>query len=113
MAILKIALDTLFNHPNLPPFFCKQMIEHLVTSNPSPTYISNCSAVFKDNGLGVRGDLKAVISEILLDPEARNSATDFSNPQVWQGARGAAALYGVGAGLHGAIAHGLVRHRQH
>lgn len=78
---LKIALDTLFNHPNLPPFFCRQMIEHLVTSNPSPTYISNCSAVFKDNGLGVRGDLKAVFTEILLDPEARNSATDFSNPK--------------------------------
>jgi uncharacterized protein (DUF1800 family) len=78
---LKIALDTLFNHPNLPAFFCRQMIEHLVTSNPSPTYIGNCSAVFKDNGMGVRGDLKAVFSEILLDPEARNSATDFSNPQ--------------------------------
>jgi uncharacterized protein (DUF1800 family) len=78
---LKIALDTLFNHPNLPPFFCKQMIQHLVTSNPSPTYISNCSAVFKNDGSGVRGNLQAVISEILLDPEARNSATDFSNPQ--------------------------------
>lgn len=78
---LKIALDTLFNHPNLPPFFCKQLIQHLVTSNPSPTYISNCSAAFKDNGSGVRGDMKAVISEILLDPEARNSATDFANPQ--------------------------------
>ena len=78
---LKIALDTLFNHPNLPPFFCKQMIQHLVTSNPSPTYISNCSAVFKNDGTGIRGNLQAVVSEILLDPEARNSATDFSNPQ--------------------------------
>jgi uncharacterized protein (DUF1800 family) len=78
---LKIALDTLFNHPNLPPFFCKQMIQHLVTSNPSPTYISNCSAIFKNDGTGVRGDLQAVISEILLDPEARSSATDFANPQ--------------------------------
>jgi uncharacterized protein (DUF1800 family) len=78
---LKIALDTLFNHPNAPPFFCKQMIQHLVTSNPSPTYIGNCSAVFKDDGTGVRGNLQAVISEILLDPEARSSSTDFSNPQ--------------------------------
>jgi uncharacterized protein (DUF1800 family) len=78
---LKIALDTLFNHPNLPPFFCKQMIQHLVTSNPSPTYIGNCSAVFKDDGTGVRGNLQAVISEILIDPEARNSAADFGNPQ--------------------------------
>ncbi|MGD0941891.1 MAG: DUF1800 family protein [Terracidiphilus sp.] len=78
---LKIALDTLFNHPNLPPFFCKQMIQHLVTSNPSPTYISNCSAAFENDGTGVRGNMQAIISEILLDPEARNSATDFSNPQ--------------------------------
>jgi len=78
---LKIALDTLFNHPNLPPFFCKRMIQHLVTSNPSPTYIGNCSAVFKDDGTGVRGNLQAVISEILIDPEARNSAADFGNPQ--------------------------------
>jgi uncharacterized protein (DUF1800 family) len=78
---LKIALDTLFNHPNLPPFFCKQMIQHLVTSNPSPAYISNCSEVFKNDGTGVRGNLQAVVSEILLDPEARNSATDFTNPQ--------------------------------
>jgi uncharacterized protein (DUF1800 family) len=78
---LKIALDTLFNHPNLPPFFCKQMIQHLVTSNPTPAYISDCSATFKNDGTGVRGNLQAVISEILLDPEARSSATDFANPQ--------------------------------
>ena len=78
---LKIALDTLFNHPNLPAFFCKQMIQHLVTSNPSPTYINNCSTVFKSDENGVRGNLQAVITKILLDPEARNSATDFTNPQ--------------------------------
>ena len=78
---LGIALDTLFNHPNLPAFFSKQMIQHLVTSNPSPAYISRVAAVFKDNGQGVRGDLKAVITAILLDPEARDSAGDFSNPQ--------------------------------
>ncbi len=78
---LKIALDTLFNHPNLPAFFCKQLIQHLVTSNPSPAYVSRVAAVFKDNGLGVRGDMKAVITAILLDPEARDSADDFSNPQ--------------------------------
>ncbi len=77
---LKIALDTLFNHPNLPAFFSKQMIEHLVTSNPSPAYVARVAAVFKDNGSGVRGDMKAVITAILLDPEARDSAGDFSNP---------------------------------
>jgi uncharacterized protein (DUF1800 family) len=78
---LKIALDTLFNHPNLPTFFSKQMIQHLVTSNPSSGYVSRVAAVFKDNGQGVRGDLKAVITAILLDPEARDAATGLSNPQ--------------------------------
>ena len=78
---LKTALDTLFNHPNLPAFFSRQLIEHLVTSNPSPAYIGRVAAVFKDNGQGVRGDLKAVITAILLDPEARDSAGDFANPK--------------------------------
>jgi len=78
---LKIALDTLFNHPNTPPFFCKQMIQHLVTSNPSPAYVGRVAAVFQDNGAGVRGDMKAVIQAILLDPEARNSVAASSNPQ--------------------------------
>jgi uncharacterized protein (DUF1800 family) len=78
---LKTALDTLFNHPNLPPFFSKQLIQHLVTSNPSPAYIGRVAAVFKDNGQGVRGDMKAVIPAILLDPEARDAATNAGNPQ--------------------------------
>ncbi len=68
---LKIALDTLFNHPNAAPFFCKQMIQRLVTSNPSAAYVVRVSAKFIDNGQGVRGDLKAVWSAILLDDEAR------------------------------------------
>ncbi len=78
---LKIALDTLFHHPNLPPFFSKQLIQHLVTSNPSPAYIGRVSAVFADNGYGVRGDMKAVIRAILLDPEARDASAAASNPQ--------------------------------
>ncbi|HWA93312.1 MAG TPA: DUF1800 family protein [Terracidiphilus sp.] len=78
---LKIALDTLFNHPNLPLFFCKQLIQHLVTSNPSPAYVSRVAAVFKDNGSGVRGDMKAVITAILLDPEARDAVSAAGNPQ--------------------------------
>ena len=57
------------------------MIQHLVTSNPSPAYVGRVAAVFKDNGQGVRGDMKAVITAILMDPEARDSAGDFSNPQ--------------------------------
>ena len=68
---LKIALDTLFNHPNTAPFFCKQMIQRLVTSNPTPAYVGRVAAVFVDNGKGVRGDLAAVWMAILLDDEAR------------------------------------------
>lgn len=78
---LKIALDTLFNHPNLPAFFSKQLIQHLVTSNPSPAYVQRVANVFENDGTGVRGNLKAVITAILLDTEARDSATDFANPQ--------------------------------
>ncbi len=68
---LKNALDTLFNHANAAPFFCKQMIQRLVTSNPSSAYVGRVAAKFNDNGVGVRGDLKAVWSAILLDDEAR------------------------------------------
>ncbi len=78
---LNTALDTLFNHPNLPAFFSKQMIQHLVTSNPSPAYISRVAKVFENDGTGVRGNLQAVITAILLDPEARNTTTDVANPQ--------------------------------
>ncbi len=78
---LKLALDTLFNHPNLPAFFSKQMIQHLVTSNPSPAYINRVAQVFKNDGTGVRGNLQAVITAILLDPEARDTATVTTNPQ--------------------------------
>lgn len=78
---LKIALDTLFNHPNLPAFFSKQMIEHMVTSNPSPAYINRVAQVFKNDGTGTRGNLQAVITAILLDPEARDTTTAVANPQ--------------------------------
>ncbi len=68
---LQGALDNIFNHPNVPPFVSKQLIQHLVTSNPSPAYVQRVADVFKNNGSGVRGDMKAVITAILLDPEAR------------------------------------------
>ncbi|RYF36589.1 MAG: DUF1800 family protein, partial [Comamonadaceae bacterium] len=68
---LRTALDTLFNHPNVGPFFGKQMIQRLVTSNPSPAYVARVSAAFNNNGSGVRGDLGAVFAAILLDDEAR------------------------------------------
>ncbi len=68
---LKAALDDIFNHQNVAPFIGKQLIQHLVTSNPSPAYVGRIAAVFNDNGNGVRGDLQAVVKAILLDPEAR------------------------------------------
>ena len=67
---LKQALDLLFNHPNVGPFIARRLIQRLVTSNPSPAYIERVAAAFNDNGHGVRGDMKAVIKAILLDPEA-------------------------------------------
>ncbi|MCW3847661.1 DUF1800 domain-containing protein [Sphingomonas sp. LB-2] len=68
---LKTALDTIFNHANVPPFVSKQLIQRLVTSNPSAAYINRVANVFANNGSGVRGDMKAVVRAILMDAEAR------------------------------------------
>ena len=67
---IKLALDTLFNHPNAAPFFSRQLIQRLVTSNPSPAYVGRVSAVFANNGKGVRGDMQAIVRAVLLDAEA-------------------------------------------
>ena len=75
MAAVKTALDTIFAHPNVPPFIAKQLIQRLVTSNPSPAYVTRVATKFADNGQGVRGDMKAVIRAILLDSEARSVPT--------------------------------------
>lgn len=74
MTALKIALDTLFNHPNVGPFFARQMIQRLVCSDPSPAYVTRVAMVFNNNGKGVRGDLAAVFKAILLDTEATSAA---------------------------------------
>ncbi len=76
---LRIALDRLFNHPNAGPFFARQMIQRLVTSNPSPAYVGRVAAAFANNGSGTRGDLRAVWTAILMDEEARTapSATNM------------------------------------
>ena len=76
---LKQALDTLFNHPNTGPFFARQMIQRLVTSNPAPGYVQRVAAVFANNGRGVRGDLGAVFRAIWLDDEALAAANVTSN----------------------------------
>lgn len=67
---LEMALDNLFNHPNVGPFIGKQLIQRLVTSNPSSAYVARVASVFNDNGRGVRGDLQATVRAILLDSEA-------------------------------------------
>jgi uncharacterized protein (DUF1800 family) len=76
---LRIALDRLFAHPNVGPYFCRQMIQRTVTSNPSPAYVGRVSAAFNDNGAGVRGDMKAVWKAVLLDPEALAAADPKEN----------------------------------
>ncbi len=70
---LKTALDNIFYHPNVGPFIARQLIQRLVTSNPSPGYVYRVAQVFANNGNGVRGDLQAVIKAILKDYEARTT----------------------------------------
>ncbi len=77
---LKTTLDLLFNHANTAPFFAKQMIQRLVTSNPSPAYVQRVAQVFVSNTAGVRGDLASVFAAILLDDEARSPA-GLTDPQ--------------------------------
>jgi uncharacterized protein (DUF1800 family) len=71
---LDAAHDQLFNHPNVGPFICRQLIQRLVTSHPSRDYLYRVVQKFNDNGAGVRGDMQAVIKAILLDFEARSTA---------------------------------------
>ena len=77
---LQMALDSLFNHANTAPFISRQLIQRLVTSNPSPAYVGRVAAVFANNGAGVRGSLAHVYAAILLDDEARGPA-GLSDPQ--------------------------------
>ncbi len=104
MGDLDQALDVIFNHPNVGPFIGRQLIQRLVTSNPSPAYVGRVAAVFANNGVGVRGDMAAVIRAILLDPEARtvpssNTAGKLREPVVrlanWARAFGATSNSGT------------------
>ena len=70
---LAFAHQNIFNHANVGPFIGKQLIQKLVTSDPSPAYVARVTAAFNNNGLGQRGDLRAVVRAILLDPEARGA----------------------------------------
>ena len=84
------AESAIFWHQNLPPFVCKQLIQHLVKSNPSPGYISRVAQVFIDDGNNVRGDMQAVLTAIFTDPEARAGDTapqasdgHLREPMLW------------------------------
>ncbi len=78
---INAALDLLFNHPNTPVMVARQLIQRLVTSNPTPGYVSRVAAAFINNGAGVRGDMKAVVRAIFLDSEARRPASDPQQAQ--------------------------------
>jgi hypothetical protein len=72
------AIDNIFNDPSIGPFISKQLIQHLVTSNPSPAYVTRVATVFNGAGGSPRGDLKAVVRAILLDQEARGAVKSES-----------------------------------
>jgi len=73
------AIDNLFHHPNVGPFIARRLIQRMVSSNPSPDYIRRVATVFQNNGHGVRGDMRAVVRAILLDPESRNWPTSVNS----------------------------------
>lgn len=81
VAALQAALNILFNHPNVGPFIGRQLIQRLVTSNPSPAYVSRVAAAFNGSGSGTRGDMKAVIRAVLTDPEAKTPLDQ--KPATW------------------------------
>ena len=76
---LDTVVDNICNNDNVPPYVCRQLIQRLVTSNPSPGYVYRVVQVWKNNGSGVRGDLAAVVRKILLDGEARSYTAAAAN----------------------------------
>ena len=80
LADLNAALDNIFNHPNVGPFICKQLIQHLVKSNPTPAYVQRVAQVF--NNPSNRGDMTSVIAAILLDTEARQNDSGMTQSSL-------------------------------
>jgi len=116
---LQDALDNVFNHPNVGPFIAKQLIQKLVTSNPSPAYVQRVAEKFNNDGSGRRGNLEAVVKAVLLDTEARTApsgsavalAGKLKEPllrltQFWRAYDGKAdsGRYGVAANFSGGVA---------
>lgn len=79
---MDMTIDCVFNHPNTPPFISLRMIRSMVKSNPSPAFVNRIANVFINNGANVRGDLKAVVKAILLDPEARQDAAGANDGRL-------------------------------
>jgi uncharacterized protein (DUF1800 family) len=75
---IKSAIKNIMAHPNVAPFVCKKLIQYLITSNPSNAYVARVARVFNDNGMGVKGDMKAVVKAIYLDQEAEVSSNNES-----------------------------------
>ena len=75
------ALRNLFEHPNTAPFISRQLIQFLITSNPSTNYVGRIAAKFTNDGTGKRGNLAAVVRAILLDEEARDARWFMSAPE--------------------------------
>ena len=73
---LNLAINALFNHPNIAPYLARELIHSLVTSNPTPQYVERVAWAFNDDGSGARGSLWAVVKAILMDPEARIAPAD-------------------------------------
>ncbi|MFO1425776.1 MAG: DUF1800 family protein [Steroidobacteraceae bacterium] len=115
---LQDALDNIFNHPNVAPFISKQLIQKLVTSNPSAAYVQRVAEKFNNDGTGRRGNLEAVVRAILLDAEARSApsgsavatAGKIKEPllrltQFWRayGAKSASGKYGAARNFAGGV----------
>jgi uncharacterized protein (DUF1800 family) len=77
---LDAAITNIFNHANVGPFVSKHLIKNLVTSNPTPAYVARVASVFNNDGTGTRGNLRAVVEAILMDPEARDDGLALSSP---------------------------------
>lgn len=116
---LQDALDNIVAHPNVAPFISRQLIQKLVTSNPSAAYVQRVAQVFSNDGSGRRGNLAQVVRAILLDAEARPASSAASPPvapgkvkepllrltQFWRayGARAASGRFGVGRNFPGGV----------
>jgi uncharacterized protein (DUF1800 family) len=102
-ASISAALDTLANHPNTGPFIAKQLIQRLVTSNPTPGYVARAAAVFADDGRGQRGNLSAVVRAILVDDEAWQASPPESFGKLREPVlRYTVVLRALGVGINGA-----------